>query len=998
MNALFRLQVMLDLVDRMTGPLGRVGEGLRKVEELSHRADLALQRLGAGLSVAGAGAALAAPLVLATRAAMDFEDAFADVRKVVDAPAPALMALQRELLGLTRVIPMTARELTEIAAAAGQAGIPMQELVRFTQDAARVGVAFGISAGQAGDALAKLRNVLELSQEGVMRLADAVNHLSNNMAATAPEILEVLRRVGGTGKLLGLTGQQVAAFSASLLALGTAPEVAATGLNALFQRLATAPAQPKAFQEALGRLGLTATGLQQALRRDAAGAIMDFLHRLRAVPDQLTVLSDLFGMEYADDIAKLVGSLGTLEKAFSLVRSPAAYTGSVLAEFQNRSATLRNQLILLRNALERIWITLGNALLPVVTPVVARLADLLNRVSDLLDRFPLLRGALVAVTATLGGLLVVGGFLVTGLAALGFAATQARLGLLALQSGLAGALRQARLLSLGLALLRGEMARLGAVGLLRGAFGLLAQGAFRAGQAVLFLGRALLLNPVGLVLGALAGLVYLFRQAWGASESFRKSVLGTLQAVRSAFAPVLAEFRGLGEALAGLFRPLGGAIQASLASAQAAWDRFGYALGYGIGFLFGLLEALVVRLAPIFADGLAGLIRILRGFVDLVVGLFTLDLDRARQGALRVWEGLRAVLSVPIRVGGVLVDTALNALARLWQVASERFPALARLGEGLGAAWRGLVTGAEAVFRLLQTVVLSGIGALRALLQGDFRLALAFAERGWQALKALLSLPLRLGGLLWDALRGGFSQVLAFARQGLASLGGLLALPLRLGGVVWDALRGGLSQALSFVRSLASLFMEAGRAIVQGLTQGIKALALAPVNAVREIGGQALATLKRLLGIRSPSRVFMGLGAMTALGLAVGLQNMAPAVQEAARALVPALEVPAPRIPELPRVPAPTVEVPRVPVPEVPAPRIPELPRVPVVAVPQAPTLEAPALTAPEPPAPSPAPERRGERPVVQVRIERVELPGVRDAEEFVEALKRLFLPYVEEV
>ena len=35
---------------------------------------------------------------------------------------------------------------------------------------------------------------------------------------------------------------------------------------------------------------------------------------------------------------------------------------------------------------------------------------------------------------------------------------------------------------------------------------------------------------------------------------------------------------------------------------------------------------------------------------------------------------------------------------------------------------------------------------------------------------------------------------------------------------------------------------------------------------------------------------------------------------------------------------------------------------------------------------------------MVQVRIERVELPGVRDAEEFVEALKRLLLPYVEEV
>jgi phage-related protein len=476
------------------------------------------------------------------------------------------------------------------------------------------------------------------------------------------------------------------------------------------------------------------------------------------------------------------------------------------------------------------------------------------------------------------------------------------------------------------------------VGLLRGAFGLLAQGAFRAGQAVLFLGRALLLNPVGLVLGALAGLVYLFRQAWGASESFRKSVLGTLQAVRSAFAPVLAEFRGLGEALAGLFRPLGGAIQASLASAQAAWDRFGYALGYGIGFLFGLLEALVVRLAPIFADGLAGLIRILRGFVDLVVGLFTLDLDRARQGALRVWEGLRAVLSVPIRVGGVLVDTALNALARLWQVASERFPALARLGEGLGAAWRGLVTGAEAVFRLLQTVVLSGIGALRALLQGDFRLALAFAERGWQALKALLSLPLRLGG------------------------------------VVWDALKAALGQALAFVRGLVGSFLEAGKAIVQGLTQGILSLAAAPVNAVRDLGGKAITTLRNLLGMRSPSRVFAEIGAMTALGMAVGLQGAAPEVARAVQALVP----PVPQLLELP-VLRPAVEMPELP--------------------------PLGALVPPSPVAPVPGQAqgrgegRKAEGRVVQVvRIERLELPSVRDADEFLGALKRLMLPYLEEV
>jgi TP901 family phage tail tape measure protein len=845
-GALFRLQVLMELADRVSGPAGAVAARIQAIESATLRAGAALERLQTAASLTAAGAALTAPLALATGAAMRFEDAFADVRKVVDAPLPALQALQRELLALTRAIPMSATELTQIAAAAGQAGIPFGELVRFTRDAARVGVAFGITAQEAGDALAKLRNVLELTQPQVMRVADAINYLSNNMAATAPEIMEVLRRVGGTGKLLGLTGQQVAAFGASLLALGTAPQVAATGLNALFQRLATAPAQPKAFQEALARLGLTARGLQEALRRDAAGAILDFLNRLRAAPDQLTLLTDLFGMEYADDIAKLVGSLGTLRTALGLVADPARYTGSVLQEFQNRSQTLKNQLQLLRNALERVWIVLGNALLPIVTPVVERLTGLIHRVSDLLERFPLLRGAVVGVLGVLGGLLVLGGLVVGSLAAIGFASAQARLGLLALQGAAGSLTRQLRGLSLGFALLRGEMARLGAAGLLRGAFGALAQGAVLAGRALLYLGRAVLLNPLGLLLTALAGTVALFRQAWQASVTFRQGVMDTLNALRGAFAPVLAELRSLGEALAGLFRPVGESLQASLAGVLPAWDRVMYALGFGLGFLFGFLRGLLQRLAPIFGEGLAGVVRVIRGFVDVVVGLLTLNLDRARQGALRVWEGLRAVLSVP----------------------------------------------------------------------------------------------------------------------------------LRLAGVAWDAIRSGLEQALAWLRGLVDRMKQVGGQLVQGLVEGIKSWAFAPVKAVENLASSVWEAIKRRLGIRSPSRVMAHLGVMAALGLAVGLQNMVPRVAQQAEALAQAATS--------------RLETPQVP--EVPLPRLPEaaLPggwRFPEVPPPPS---QAPA----EPPGTAPSREARQVQQVI--RIERLELPGVRDAQEFLEELKRLFLPYME--
>ena len=886
MQALYRLQVMMELADRISGPTARIAQNLQRLQALTERVSLAQERLGAGLSTLAAGTALAAPLVLATRAAMDFQDAFADVRKVMDGPLPALKALQSQLLALTRTIPMTARELTEIAAAAGQSGIPLQEIIRFTQDAARVGVAFGISAGQAGDALAKLRNVMELSQEGVMRLADAINFLSNNMAATAPEILEVVRRVGGTGRLLGLTGQQVAAFASGLLALGTAPEVAATGLNALFQRLATAPVQPKAFQEALSRLGLSATALQRALRQDAAGALLDFLRRVKAAPDQLTVLSDLFGMEYADDIAKLVGSLGTLERAFGLVANPAAYTGSVLQEFQNRSATLRNALILLRNALDRIWITLGNSLLPIVTPVVQRLTDLLNRASDLLERFPTLRAAVVGVSAALGGLLVVGGLAVTLLGAIGFASANARLGLLALRGGLESASRWTRLFGLGLALLRVQLASLGGpAGLARGALLAFQRASLLAGRGVLLLGRALLLNPLGLFATLLAGVGYAFLQAWRHSEAFRQGILSTFAALRAAFAPALAEMQALRDAVAGLFRPLGEAVQASLGGIARALDRVLYGIAYGLGFLFGAMEGLVRRLAPIFGEGLMGLVRMVRGFVDLLVGLFTLDLARVVQGAQLMWEGLRAVLSVPIRVAGVV----------------------------------------------------------------------------------------------WDAVRASLSAALGWVRERIPQLLGLLSVPLRLGAVVWDAVRASLSAALGWVRGLVPQLENIGRMLVEGLAQGIRSVASMPLEALRNLGQGAIATLKGLLGIRSPSTVFASIGVMTALGLVQGLEGMAPKVARTVQGLIPAQvqTLPVRVVPYAGTLPVMDLQARMTPLMEPPA----------------VPALPVPTAT----PSPAVGPARPASSGVTQVvRIERLELPGVRNADEFLEALKRLLIPYME--
>lgn len=237
----------------------RLGEALKRRDAvLQKRAALRSQLV----DTVALGAAIAAPV----RAAMQFESVMADVKKVVNFDSPEqFRRMQKDLLKLSTVIPMSVAGLGEIMAAAGQAGIARDELRQFTADAAKMGVAFDMIGADAGSAMTGLRSIFKLNQPEVIALGDAYNHLSNNMDATARDMLKIANRTGATGDLFGLTGQQVDALGATFLALKTPPEVAATGINALLLKLQTADKQDGRFQDALANIGMTAGDLKQAL-------------------------------------------------------------------------------------------------------------------------------------------------------------------------------------------------------------------------------------------------------------------------------------------------------------------------------------------------------------------------------------------------------------------------------------------------------------------------------------------------------------------------------------------------------------------------------------------------------------------------------------------------------------------------------------------------------------------------------------------------------------
>ena len=154
--------------------------------------------LSSGIQSLGRGAV--SMLEGAASSAMKFESGMADVAKVVDGlktPTGEVTAeytkMEGKVLELSKTIAGPgAAGFAKIYAAAGEAGIAKEDLDQFAESAAKVSVAFGVTAEEAGSGMAKMRSGLWLSQDEVESLAGTMNYLSNNMAVTAKQAMEVV--------------------------------------------------------------------------------------------------------------------------------------------------------------------------------------------------------------------------------------------------------------------------------------------------------------------------------------------------------------------------------------------------------------------------------------------------------------------------------------------------------------------------------------------------------------------------------------------------------------------------------------------------------------------------------------------------------------------------------------------------------------------------------------------------------------------------------------
>ena len=375
------------------------------------------EKIGKSASKAAlvAGTALAGMGALSLKTAMSFETSMAEIDKTVEfTTSNGLANMRKELQALTTQIPQTFEELAAVTATGGQLGIAEKDLVHFTEVMAKMGVAFDIPAQQAADSMAKIANVFQIPIANIDRLGDAINTLSNNTPATAAQLIDSLQRVGGVAKVFGLSEDATLGLTGALIAMGKPAEVASTAVNSLLTSFSTLDNATKSQLIGFEQLGLNIDDFSKLVATDGKQAIITYLEAINKLDQSKRIGTNalIIGKEFGDDITMLAGSVGVLENNWALlgetVNTTKDYFGSMDIEFEKISATSANKMVLIKNNIDGVVASLGDAFIPALnelllnmTPMVATIGTWVAANPELIQQITLVSGSLIGTILSL---------------------------------------------------------------------------------------------------------------------------------------------------------------------------------------------------------------------------------------------------------------------------------------------------------------------------------------------------------------------------------------------------------------------------------------------------------------------------------------------------------------------------------------------------------------------------------------------------------------------
>jgi TP901 family phage tail tape measure protein len=337
------------------------------------------------------GLSIAAPLVYATKQAIDFEDKMADVAKVanVSLGSKEFEKLADNAKNLSKYLGVTSEDAAGLLASLAQGGVAIKDLEKVAQISGRVGVAFGITSEMAGEYFIKSKNALGGNIQQTEELMNSINMLGNMYAAKSSEILTFMASGGSAvARAADADGKALAAFGTQFISMGKSAEESAT----IMERFIKTTLKTSSLKSVFDKAGGGANGMLAVIEKGS-----------KLSGNAQNAYFAQFG-EYGLSLQLLGKNFTDLQDKVKNATNEQMISGSVMSEFQNRTQTTAFKLAQLKAEFTVLAIEVGQQMIPILTDLINTVKPYIQQVLNWIKNNRETTSTIIKVTAALAGL------------------------------------------------------------------------------------------------------------------------------------------------------------------------------------------------------------------------------------------------------------------------------------------------------------------------------------------------------------------------------------------------------------------------------------------------------------------------------------------------------------------------------------------------------------------------------------------------------------------
>ena len=795
--------------------LGKFGEGTEKVGQ-----NLKVVSTAAAGALAGAGTA-----------AVQFESAFAGVKKtsdeVFDANGKCVYSYQQledGIRSMAKEIPASTTEISQVAETAGQLGIKTQDVLGFTRVMIDMGNSTNLSAEDAATSIAKFANITGLAADTSMtadekykKMGSTIVDLGNNYATTEADIMNMATNLASAGTQVGMSESDILALATALSSVGMEAQAGGTAFSkALIEMQLAVETNSDSLKDWADVAGMSTSEFSKRFNEDATGALEAFIQGLSKCGGEsdsaIKVLNDMGITEtrMRDALLRSANASDVFTSAISTGKNAWEENTALTNEASKRYETTASKLAIMKNNLYDAGITLGNIFLPMIAEGTQKITGLIQKINNLDSGQQRMILGIVGIVAVLSPLLIGIGKLSIGISSI--------IGLGSKVSGL---------------------------------FAGTAVAAEGAGAAMAGAG-GVALGPILLVTAAIAGVVAGMVLLWNKSESFRDFITGIIDTVKSSITGFLdginideklsgiqSAFSRLGEKLMGLenlFKVIGAVVTAVVVPAIGL-------LAAGFSTVLGMIEPLITVVG--------GVIDTLSGLGDIIVGVFTGDMDLAKAGLDLFKQGV-------VEIFGGLWDMVVGALDGFISGITGFFGTLIQIC-GIDTFVNGVIEKVSGVFDTIRNVVTVGVMLIAEIFSAAFQIITLPFQFIWVNCKDIIiqtwnEISTFIGGIvnaIVGVISAGFGLVKTYI---ITPISGAYASAVS----IFEGIKSAIFSRVDGIKASAKAGFEAVKSNITGpintakstvlsVFEGIKSGISSKINGARDVVKNAISTIKNAM-------------------------------------------------------------------------------------------------------------------------------------------------------